>query len=350
MVTPFEIAGHKIGPGQPCFIIAEAGVNHNGRVSQALALVDAAKAAGANAVKFQTFVSENLVVPEAPKAAYQKETTDAQESQLAMLKRLELSFESFREIYAYCRANDILFLSTPFDEVSADFLGELGVAAFKIPSGEITNLPLIAHVARKGRPLIVSTGMANLGEVEAALNTIAENGAPPVAVLQCVSNYPADPADINLRAMQTMQNAFGVPIGYSDHTLGTEVALAAVALGACIVEKHFTLDRNLPGPDHQASLEPAELTALIKGIRIVESALGDGRKLPTVSERDTAAVARKSLVAACDIKAGTVLAENMVALRRPGTGLPPAMRAYLIGQTVRHDIASGTLLSPEMFS
>jgi len=350
MVAAIDIAGRKVGPDQPCFIVAEAGVNHNGRLEMARQLVDVAAQAGADAVKFQTFKAEKVISPQAPKAAYQLQTTDTSESQLDMVKRLELSFDAFRELYAYCQDKDILFMSTPFDEESADFLADLGVAVFKIPSGEITNLPFLAHVARKGRPMIVSTGMSYLGEVEAAVRIIEEAGNHDFVLLHCVSNYPADPADVNLRAMHTLAMAFGVPIGYSDHTPGVEVALAAVALGACVIEKHFTLDRSLPGPDHQASLEPAELTALVRGIRTVAAALGHRRKEPAASEANTAAVARRSLVAARGIPVGTKLTEKLIAIKRPGTGLPPALRPYLVGRTVRVTVPAGTLLTLEMLA
>ena len=340
----------SIGAGQPCFIIAEAGVNHNGDLALAHRLIDVARAAGADAVKFQTFKADQLVTLDAPKAEYQLQQTEADESQYEMLKHLELSAGSFRDLQQHCREAGIRFMSTPFDEDSADLLSELGVTVFKTPSGEITNLPYLAHVARKGRPLIVSTGMATLGEVEAAVNTLRAAGNPAIVLLQCVSNYPADPADVNLRAMQTMAQAFGVPTGFSDHTAGIEVALAAVALGACVIEKHFTLDRAMPGPDHAASLEPDQLAAMIRGIRTVEAALGHGRKEPAASELNTAEVARKSLVAACDLKAGTVLSDSVLAVKRPGTGLPPALRPYVIGRTLRVDVSVGTVIGLEMLA
>lgn len=345
----FEIAGRPIGPGHPCYVIAEAGVNHNGDLALARHLVDVAVEAGADAVKFQTFQAELLASAAAPKANYQKVTTTSAESQLDMLRRLELSRAAHEALLPYCQERGILFLSTPFEEVSADYLESLGVAAYKLPSGEITNLPFLTHVARKGRPLIVSTGMSTLGEVEAALQTIAAASHPPVALLHCVSNYPADPAQTNLRAMLTMQAAFGVPVGYSDHTPGIEVALAAVALGACIIEKHFTLDKNLPGPDHQASSEPEELKALLRGIRKVESSLGDGRKVPALCEANTAAVGRKSLIAACDLPAGTVLSERAVTIKRPGNGLPPAARPYVVGRTLKVAVSAGEVLHLDMF-
>lgn len=350
MTNQFRIATRAVGIGDPCFIIAEAGVNHNGDLNIAHRLIDVAAEAGADAVKFQTFVAERLVTSAAPKAEYQLQSTDAAESQFDMLKRLELSEQMHRELIAYCHERKIIFLSTPFDEENADLLDALNVPAFKIPSGEITNTLFLNHVARKAKPMIVSTGMASLGEVESAVRVITATGNTQIVLLHCVSNYPANPADINLRAMQTMARAFGVPVGYSDHTPGIEVALAAVALGACIVEKHFTLDRNLPGPDHQASAEPAELAALVRGIRIVEAALGGGRKQPAATEANTAAVARRSLVAACDIPAGAVITETMIALKRPGTGLPPAMCEYLIGRVACASIRAGSLLTLDMFA
>ncbi|MCX6566554.1 MAG: N-acetylneuraminate synthase [Candidatus Aminicenantes bacterium] len=348
MVTSLEIASRRIGPGYPCFVIAEAGVNHNGRLDLARRLVNKAKQAGADAVKFQTFKAERLVTLSAPKAEYQRYNTDSAESQFEMLRRLELSPKAHRAVLALCAHSGILFLSSPFDEQSADFLDSLGVAAFKIPSGEITNLPFLVHVARLGKPMIISTGMATLGEVETAVNAVWKAGNRDVILLHCVSNYPADPAEINLRAMQTLGTAFGLPVGYSDHTPGIEVSLAAVALGACVVEKHFTLDRALPGPDHHSSLEPDGLASLVHGIRLVEAALGHGRKEPAASEANTAAAARKSLIAACDIPAGILLTKDKIAVRRPGTGLPPAMSSFVIGRTSRVFIPAGTILTLEM--
>ena len=346
-----EIAGRKVGPGHPCFIIAEAGVNHNGDIGMAQNLVDAAVEAGADAVKFQTFRAARLASHSAPKAEYQLRTTEAAESQLEMLRRLELSAEDHRQIQDYCQAREILFMSSPFDEESADLLAALEVPVFKVPSGEIVNLPLLTHVARMGWPMIVSTGMADLGEVEQAVRTISAAGNREMVLLHCVSNYPAQPTDVNLGAMNVMAKAFDVPVGYSDHTLGTEVPMAAVSLGACVIEKHLTLDTNLPGPDHLASLGPEEFAAMIQGIRIVEAALmGHGRKEPAPSEAGTAAVARKSLVAGQDIPAGSTLTPEMVALRRPGTGLPPSMRPYVVGRRAHQDIPAGALIAMEMLS
>lgn len=348
MVVPVEIAGRKIGPAQPCFIIAEAGVNHNGDMEAACRLIDVAQEAGADAVKFQTFQADRLATPSAPKARYQLQTTDEKESQREMLRRLELSETDHQELMAYCCRREILFLSTPFDERSADLLARLGVPAFKIPSGELTNLPFLKHVARLEKPMIVSTGMATLAEVEAAVKAIREIRSIELVLLHCVSSYPADPSQANLRAIQTMRSAFQLPVGFSDHTLGLTAALAAVALGACVIEKHFTLDRNLPGPDHRASLEPQELKNLVREIRMVEAALGDGRKEPTRAEAETAAVARKSLVAARNIPAGSWLTEELVVALRPGTGLPPSMLSQVLGKRAARDIIEGTLLNLEM--
>jgi sialic acid synthase SpsE len=275
-------------------------------------------------------------------------TTDTAETQYEMLRRLELSEEAHVALLDYCRAQGITFLSTPFDEGSADFLAALDVPALKIPSGEITNLPLLAHLARKGKPLILSTGMSTLGEVETALDAIRAAGNRDVIVLHCVSSYPASAGDVNLLAMRTLELAFGLPVGYSDHTMGAEVAFAAIALGACVLEKHFTLDRSAPGPDQQASLLPQELVELVRGVRSVESALGTGIKTPAGSEWETRSVARKSLVAEVDIEPGTVITALMVGTKRPGTGIPPAMLAGVIGRTARANIPSGTLLGWEM--
>ncbi|MBI2174196.1 MAG: N-acetylneuraminate synthase [Candidatus Omnitrophica bacterium] len=347
-VHQVEIAGHRIGPRRPCFIIAEAGVNHNGDLDLARRLVEVAARCGADAVKFQTFKTERLSTPKAPKAGYQLRAASASESQFEMLRRLELSAAAHRELMDHCQRQGLLFMSTPFDEESADFLYDLGVPAFKIPSGEITNLPFLAHVGRKGRPMIVSTGMSNLEEVSAAVRTIEEAGNRDLILLHCVSDYPANPADANLRAMGTMSETFRVPVGYSDHTLGIEVAMAAVALGACVIEKHFTLDRRLPGPDHGASLEPEGLASLVRGIRTVEVSLGHGRKEPVASEAEVALVARKSIVSVKDIRAGTTLTEDLITFKRPGTGLPPSMLKSVVGRLAAKDIPSDTVITLEM--
>lgn len=348
MVTSVNIGERKVGPGHPCFIIAEAGVNHNGSLEMARQLVDMAVQAGADAVKFQTFKAERIVARDAPKAEYQVRNTGNTESQFEMISRLELSPEMHRDLWNYCNGLGILFMSSPFDQQSADLLADLDVAVFKIPSGELTNLPFLDHVAQKGKPMIVSTGMANLSEVETAIHTIHQANNRDLMLLHCLSNYPADPADVNLKAMATMTMAFQVPVGYSDHTTGIEVSLAAVALGACIIEKHFTLDRNLPGPDHPASLEPEELASMVRGIRTIEASLGHGRKEPAASEANTAAVARKSLVAAQDLPAGQRLTEAHITVKRPGTGLPPSMITHVLGRTTRVAVPAETLITLEM--
>ncbi len=350
MSAVVRIAGRDVAMGRTCVIIAEAGVNHNGNLDLARRLVAEASAAGADAVKFQTFSADLLATRDAPKAAYQRAAGDACESQFEMLRRLELSPQAHRTLLEDCRRRGILFLSSVFDERSADLLETLDAAAYKIPSGELTNLPLIEHVARKGRPLIISTGMATLDEVAAAVAACVGTGNTQVVLLHCVSSYPARPADANLRAMETMARAFGLPVGYSDHTTGNAVALAAVALGAAVLEKHFTLDRTLPGPDHRASLEPPELRGLIADVRAVERARGNGEKRPVEAEMAIAAVARKSLVAARDIAAGTVLTPELVVARRPGTGLSPSRRGEVLGRRAARDIAAGTLLRPEMLA
>jgi len=345
---PIQIGKHYIGPGLPAFVIAEAGVNHNGDASAAKKLIDVAADAGANAVKFQTYTTDKLVSAAAPKADYQKLNTGEGETQAEMLRRLELKRSDYEDLVRSCHERDIVFLSTPFDEDSADFLDALGVPAFKVGSGDLTNLPLLEHVARKRKPVILSTGMADLDEIRQAVEVMQNSGCTSLILLQCVSNYPATPADVNLRAMQTMASEFSLPVGYSDHTEGIEIALAAAALGACVIEKHFTLDKTWPGPDHKASLEPSELTAMIAGIRKVKAALGSGEKKRVASEENTAQVARRSLTAGRDLAAGTRLTREMIAIQRPGTGLSPARISSVIGRRLRIDVKSGAQLSFDM--
>lgn len=340
-----EIAGRKIGPNHPVFIVAEAGVNHNGSLEMAKQLVDVAVKAGADAVKFQTFKAEKLVSPQAPKASYQLKTTDPNESQLEMLKSLELTSDAFREVHSYCQKKGILFFSTPFDEESVDFLDELGVPVFKIASGEITNRPFLEYIAHKRKPIILSTGMSYLKEVENAVKVIHETGCNQLALLHCVSSYPADSDDANLRAIQTMASFFKVPIGFSDHTLGIETALAAVALGACVVEKHLTLEKTLSGPDHQASLEPQEYGTLVRSIRIVEKALGTGRKKPVQKEEEMRVVGRRSIVASRTIDQGATITWEMLTAKRPGNGLSPSRAFRIIGKKARTQIVKGTSIS-----
>lgn len=349
MAKTIQVGDKRIGADAPVFIIAEAGVNHNGDLDMAKRLIDVAVAAAADAVKFQSFKAEVLVTATAPKANYQTQTTPAAESQFEMLRKLELSNEDHEELSVYCKSKGILFLSTPFDEASADLLEALSVPVFKISSGDLTNTPLLAHVAKKQKPVILSTGMANLAEVREAIETLNAAGCDQVVLLHCVSDYPADPADVNLRAIQTLRETFDVPVGFSDHTQGLDVALAAAALGASVIEKHFTLDRTLPGPDHRASLEPDELKTFVAGIRTVESSLGNGEKVPTPREIETAKVARRSMVAAQTIPAGKIVERHMIAMKRPGTGLPPARLDSILGRKTRVEIPEGTLLTSEMF-
>lgn len=334
------------------FIIAEAGVNHNGDEGLALRLVDTAAQCGADAVKFQTFSADKLVRPGAEKAEYQKRQT-GEGDQYAMLKALEMSPELHRKLYARCAKLGIEFMSTPFDEDAADFLLQLGMKRIKVPSGEITNTLFLEFLAAKGVPLIVSTGMASLQEIEEAVRVIAatrerQGLAGPlgeaVTILHCTSNYPAAFGDVNLRAMGTIAQATGLPVGYSDHTLGIAVSTAAVALGATVIEKHFTLDRNMPGPDHAASLEPAELAAMIGQIRAVEQALGSAVKQPTASELPVRALVRRSVTAVRAIAEGAVVQPADIALQRPGTGIPPAEARQVPGKRARRAIAAGTTL------
>lgn len=327
------------------FVIGEIGVNHNGSVDMARRLVDAAAEAGADAVKFQTFRAEEVLTPQAEMADYQSQNLGKSGTQLDMVRQLELSPDDFHCLKGHCDAAGIAFLSTPFDEGSADLLAELDVGAFKVSSGDLTHLGFLAKLAGFGKPIILSTGMGNLGEIEEALEAIEAAGDPEVALLHCVSDYPARVEDCNLRAMATMERAFGLPVGWSDHTLGDAVTLAAVALGARIIEKHFTLDRDLPGPDHKASMLVEELATMIERIRDVEKALGSGRKRPTEREASTARVARRSIVAGQDIPAGTRLSAEMLAVRRPGSGLRPRHLNDLVGMVAQRDLPQNSLLS-----
>ena len=307
------------------FIIAEAGVNHNGSVDLAKKLIDVASISGADAVKFQTFKAENLVSKNAQKADYQKQTTDALESQFDMIKKLELDVETHKELIAYCQEKDIMFLSTPFDHESINLLSDLGLDIFKIPSGEITNLPYLRHIGSLGKKVVLSTGMSNLGEVGDALNILINTGTSKdnITVLHANTMYPTPMEDVNLNAMLTIQKEFGVDIGYSDHTLGIEVDIAAVAMGASCIEKHFTLDKTMDGPDHKASLEPEELKAMVGAIRNIEKALGSSEKKPSPSESVNIKVVRKSIIASKDIQKGDLLTDKNITVKRPGNGISP---------------------------
>lgn len=330
-----------------CRIIAEAGVNHNGDESLAMRLVDAAAEAGAHVVKFQTFQSHCVIAASAPKAAYQQVTTGASESQLDMVRKLELPTAAFARLRRQASLRGIGFLSTPFDLPSVDVLAALQLGEWKIPSGEITNLPYLRKIGAFGHHIILSTGMCTLEEVTAALRVLETSGTPSerVTLLHCTTEYPAPYAEVNLRAMLTLKNTFPLcPVGYSDHTQGIEIALAAVAMGATIIEKHFTLDRNMDGPDHKASLEPLELAALVRGIQHIEAALGDGVKMPTPSEIPNMQVARKSIVAARDIKAGERLTPENLTTKRPGSGMSPMLWDSVMGTPAPRDLAQDEAL------
>jgi N,N'-diacetyllegionaminate synthase len=326
------------------FVIAEAGVNHNGSLELAKKLVNAAKDAGADCVKFQTFVSKNIVSKNAVKAEYQKQQTEPEESQHDMLKKLELSFDEFVELNEYCKSKSIEFMSTAFDFDSIDFLDSLEMGTWKIPSGDITNLPYLIKIAKLNKPVILSTGMSTLEDIRSAIKALKENGVEELTVLHCTTEYPTPFEDVNLRAMNTIKEEFGVKVGYSDHTKGIEVPIAAVALGATVIEKHFTLDRNMEGPDHKASLEPNELKAMVDSIRHIELALGNGMKQPAESEKKNMAVARKSIIASKDIKTGDIFTEENLTVKRPGDGISPMRWFDVIGKYAPRDFEEDELI------
>ena len=320
------------------YIIAEAGVNHNGRLDLALKLCDAAKEAGVDAVKFQTWKTEKIVTASAKQAAYQTENTGIEESQLDMLKKLELSYTQFEEIKQYCNKIGIDFLSTPDEEESLEFLmNTLRLPLVKIGSGEVTNIPYLRTIASYQKPVILSTGMSTLAQVAVAYDTLMNAGAPSVSLLHCTTNYPCPYDEVNLRAMQTLKDAFKCQVGYSDHTMGTEIPVAAVAMGAEIIEKHFTLDRNMEGPDHKASLEPQELKLMVKQIRHIESALGDGIKSPNKSEAENAKVVQKSILAKRTIKKGELLSADNLTVKRAGTGISSVHWDVVVGTQAQYD-------------
>ncbi|MEQ6890523.1 N-acetylneuraminate synthase [Halomonas sp. CS7] len=326
------------------FIIAEAGVNHNGDLSMALELVDAAKDSGADAVKFQSFKADRLVTRQASKAAYQKQSVPGDDSQYSMLKSLEMSEEDLRRLQAHCRKRHIEFLASPFDEDSAILLDDMAMRLFKIPSGEITNRPLLQCIGSFGKPVILSTGMCHLAEVESALSILEGAGAGEITILHCVTEYPAPLDQINLSAMVTLARAFGKEIGYSDHTVGIEIPVAAVAMGAKVIEKHFTLDTRLPGPDHSASLAPADFRRMVQAIRNVELAIGDGIKKPVPCEIANIGSVRKSIVAASMIPEGEVITARHIILKRPGSGIPPMFLEAIIGRRASRDIETDQLI------
>lgn len=326
------------------FIIAEAGVNHNGNIETAKKLVDVAVSAGADAVKFQTFKAETLVCKNARKADYQMETTDSDESQFDMLKKLELTTDMHEQLIDYCSQKKIMFLSTPFDIDSIHYLVQCGVDIIKIPSGEITNYPYLREAGKTGRRIIISSGMSNFEEVREAVKVIKDNGSNNITVLHCNTEYPTPYEDVNLRAMLTLKDELGIEVGYSDHTQGIEVPIAAAALGASVIEKHFTLDRNMEGPDHKASLEPNELQTMIQSIRNIEKALGNGMKEPSESEKRNIGIVRKSIVAKCDIMVGEMFTEDNITTKRPGTGVSPMNWNEIVGKKAKRNFSRDELI------
>jgi N,N'-diacetyllegionaminate synthase len=331
---------HKI------LIIAEAGINHNGSLDMARQIIEAAAEAGADIVKFQTYTADAIVAQGTDKAKYQKETTGDSESQYEMLKKLELNRDSHVKLMTYCDEKGVEFLSSPFDHNSIDMLAELKLKRFKVPSGEITNLPYLRHIGKYGKPIILSTGMSTLKEIEAALKVLETSGIPrdKITVLHCNTEYPTPMEDVNLKAMLTIRDTFSIQVGYSDHTLGVEVPIAAVAIGATVIEKHLTLDRNLPGPDHCSSMEPDELKAMVHAIRNIEKAFGDGIKRPSLSEEKNKPCVRKSIVAKRDIKRGEILTEENLAVKRPGFGISPMRWDEVVGSIAIKDWKADDLI------
>ncbi|NQU80350.1 MAG: N-acetylneuraminate synthase [Bacteroidetes bacterium] len=328
------------------FIIAEAGVNHNGSLELAKRMIDVAKEAGADAIKFQTFKAEKVISRYARKADYQKRTTGIDKSQLEMVKRLELDVQAHRELISYCKEKDILFLSSPFDLDSIDLLDQLGIEIFKIPSGEVTNLPYLRKIGKLKKKIILSTGMADLGEIEDALDILTESGTKKnqITVLHCNTEYPTPSEDVNLKAMLTLRDSFKIKVGYSDHTLGIDVPIAAVALGAKVIEKHFTLDKNMEGPDHQASLDPSELKQMVKSIRNIEKSLGDGIKKPSKSEMKNKPIARKSIIASRTIEKGEIFSEENITIKRPGNGISPMRWEEVVGKVSQKDFQTDQII------
>jgi N,N'-diacetyllegionaminate synthase len=329
------------------FIIAEIGVNHDGDINKAKLLIDKAKEANVDAVKFQTFNAKSLVSPKAHKAEYQKKTTQVSESQFEMIKRLELSHDDHIELIEYCKLKEVMFLSSPFDIESIKLLDKLNIQIFKIPSGEITNLPFLEAIGQLNKEIILSTGMSDMTEIEQALQILQKAGTPleKITVLHVNTEYPTPMKDVNLTAMLTIKDAFQVAVGYSDHTLGIEIPIAAVALGASVIEKHFTMDKNACGPDHRASLDPKELKSMVQAIRNIEIAMGDGVKIPSVSELKNKPIARKSIIAIKDISKGEVFTSENLGIKRPGTGLSPMLWNEIIGRLSQKDIKKDELLT-----
>jgi len=339
-----DLSGRRVGLGEPCLLIAEIGVNHNGDPATALSMVDAIADAGVECVKFQTFRAAEFVNSTNETYTYESQGVTVTESMLEMFKRLELAHEAFSPLFARARARGLLPLSTPTDRDAVDLLDELDVPAFKIGSDDLVYTALLRYVARKGRPMVISAGMANEYEIEKAIDTINAEGNDQIILLHCVSEYPTPPTDANLRKIPALAERFGVPVGFSDHMLGITAALAAVALGACVIEKHMTLDRSMPGPDHHFSADPPELRELVARVHEVESCLGSADLVPTRAERDLAELCRRSIVAATDLEEGHVIDGSDLAYRRPGTGLLPTEADRLIGSTVRRSLRAGGLI------
>ncbi len=347
MIKGVSIGKKIIGEQRPCFVIAEAGVNHNGDITLAKKLIDAAAAAGADAVKFQTFKTEGVVTKHVKIAAYAQKNLGKAISQQEMVKKLELSYDDFRTLKQYCDRKRVIFLSTPHSFDAIDFLEPL-VTAYKFGSGDLTNLPALSYAAKKRKPMLLGTGMATLAEVRAAVRAIRNAGNDRIVVMHCTTNYPCPFDEVNLHAMLTMRHSLNCLVGYSDHTLGIQVPVMAVTLGAVVIEKHFTLDNTLPGPDHKASLEPEELTEMITAIREIQTILGSYEKKPTVSEKRIMGLVRKSIVADQDIKKGTILQEKMLIIKRPGTGLAPEKIGSILGKKTRRDIKKDDVITPAM--
>ncbi len=341
----FRIGEKQVGAGSPAFIIAEAGVNHNGDVRLAYRLIDAAKRAGADAVKFQAFRADRLVSTGTPKVAYQQSTTEASETHYDMIKKLEIDEEFQKKLFAHCRRRNIIFLSTPYDVPSARFLNRLGVKAFKIASADIADLPLHDYVASTGKPVIFAVGMATYGEIERALAVYRKRGSRAVAMLHCVSNYPASHPSLNLNVITTLRSAFPIPVGYSDHSLGNTAAVAAAVLGACVFEKHFTLDKTMQGPDHKASVEPEEFRSFAEAIRLTPVVLGSPVKAVQAEEASMRAISRKSLVASRAISKGSSITASMLTLKRPGSGIAYADIGFVVGRKAKRDIPPDTLIA-----
>lgn len=342
------ISTTRIGDAYPVFIIAEIGINHNGNTNLAKRMILSAKDCGANCVKFQTFRASQVVTPSAPKANYQLEVTDKNESQLEMLKKVELDYDDHLELKKYADNLDMIFLSTPYNDKDVDLLEDLNVDGYKIASGQIVETPFLEKIARKQKPIFLSTGMATLAEVDNAVQVIKSCGNQQILLLQCTTNYPSALSDANLNVIPTMKRAFKLPIGYSDHTMGNETAIAAVALGACLVEKHFTLDKSMEGPDHACSATPEDFFQLVRSVRSVEQAMGTGVKYPSDAEIRNALGMRRSITAACNIKQGDVIRESMLTFKRPATGLDPTYHPVIIGNIASRDIPKDELIALEM--